>query len=195
MYVHEWMSHTPVTIDEDAPVDEALHVLQTFGTTAMLVVRGPRIVGLAVESDLLQARALGPGTLGRLRLRDAVRPPGLAISPEDTLERAARIMEEHDVPLLPVLAEGRLVGSLSHSDVMRAFRASLGEPGSGARVVFHLDCPETVASNEDVLAGLVRRLRGFIVQNLVVRRSGGATYEVVARVRGRDDGHRREASA
>jgi CBS domain-containing protein len=41
-------------------------------------------------------------------------------SPDDTLERAATLMHEHDVSRLPVIEAGALVGIIARGDVLRA---------------------------------------------------------------------------
>ena len=41
-------------------------------------------------------------------------------SPDDTLERAATLMHEHDVSRLPVTEGGRLVGLIARGDILRA---------------------------------------------------------------------------
>lgn len=41
-------------------------------------------------------------------------------SPDDTLERAATLMHEHDVSRLPVTEGGRLVGIIARGDILRA---------------------------------------------------------------------------
>ena len=46
-------------------------------------------------------------------------------SPDDTLERAATAMHEHDVSRLPVIEGGKLVGLVARGDVLRAV---MGQP-------------------------------------------------------------------
>ncbi|MCU1486041.1 MAG: hypothetical protein JWN67_2787 [Actinomycetia bacterium] len=41
-------------------------------------------------------------------------------SPDDTLERAATLMHDHDVSRLPVIEGGKLVGLVARGDVLRA---------------------------------------------------------------------------
>ena len=43
-----------------------------------------------------------------------------ACSPDDTLERAATLMHEHEVSRLPVTEGGRLVGLIARGDILRA---------------------------------------------------------------------------
>jgi CBS domain-containing protein len=45
-------------------------------------------------------------------------------SPDDTLERAATLMHEHDVSRLPVTEGGKLVGLVARGDILRAVMGS-----------------------------------------------------------------------
>ena len=46
--------------------------------------------------------------------------PVVAIYPEDSLNRAARIMRHHDLPLIPVVKDGRLLGSFGNPELAKA---------------------------------------------------------------------------
>src|ERR1700732_536048 len=48
----------PVTVDEDRPIDDALHDMIHLGVRAMLVVREQRIVGLITSYDIQGERPL-----------------------------------------------------------------------------------------------------------------------------------------
>ncbi|HSH23866.1 MAG TPA: CBS domain-containing protein [Acidimicrobiales bacterium] len=64
------------------------------------------------EEDL--RRAVG-ATVG-----DVMAPEPVSCAEDDTLERAATLMHDHDVSRLPVTADGRLVGIVSRGDILRA---------------------------------------------------------------------------
>jgi len=51
------------------------------------------------------------------------------IGEDDTLERAATLMHDHDVSRLPVVRDGVLVGIISRGDIVRAI---IAEPRSGS---------------------------------------------------------------
>jgi len=50
----------------------------------------------------------------------------ITIGPSEEAATAARTMTEHDVARLPVVAEGRLVGILSRSDLLRGYARTAG---------------------------------------------------------------------
>ena len=57
-------------------------------------------------------------------VRDVMTPHVDACSPDDTLERAATLMHEHEVSRLPVTSGGKLVGIVARGDILRAVMGS-----------------------------------------------------------------------
>ena len=55
---------------------------------------------------------------------DVMTSPATTCSPDDTLERAATLMHEHEVSRLPVTEGGRLVGIVARGDILRAVMSS-----------------------------------------------------------------------
>lgn len=64
------------------------------------------------ESDL--QKALGS------TVREVMSPEPVTCGPDDTMERAATLMHDHEVSRLPVIESGRLVGVISRGDIVRA---------------------------------------------------------------------------
>jgi CBS domain-containing protein len=57
-------------------------------------------------------------------VRDLMSSKPVTIGEDDSIERAATMMHEKDVSRLPVVSDGRLVGIVSGTDVLRAILAS-----------------------------------------------------------------------
>jgi len=57
-----------------------------------------------------------------------------AVEPLDTLEKAALILLDNRLSLLPVVEDGRLVGVLSQSEVLRGLSGALGIGQGGTRL-------------------------------------------------------------
>jgi acetoin utilization protein AcuB len=80
------------------------------------------------------------------------------VGTETTLEEAAQIMLERRIGGLPVVAEGRLVGIITASDVMQAFLDVMGaSKGGSTRIDFILEGEE----------------HGLVEASRVVARDGG----------------------
>ncbi len=70
-------------------------------------------------------RALG-ASVGEVMSKDPV-----TIGEDETLERAATLMHDHEVSRLPVVRDDRLVGLISRTDIVRAIISEPRDPGSG----------------------------------------------------------------
>ena len=105
-----------------------------------------KVIGVVSEADMLAKEALGsepegmPGMIaGMLRHRehekargttagDLMTSPAVTVTPDDTIERAARLMYTRKVKRLPVVdANGHLVGIVSRADVLSVFDRPDGE--------------------------------------------------------------------
>jgi CBS-domain-containing membrane protein len=99
-----------------------------------------KVIGVVSEADMLAKEALSsepqgmPGMIGGLlRHRehekargttagDLMTSPAVTVTPDDTLERAARLMYTRKVKRLPVVdANGHLVGIVGRSDLLAGF--------------------------------------------------------------------------
>jgi len=133
--VGELMSIEPITIGADRPVTEAEQLMTNRGVSGLPVVdRLGRLLGVISQTDLVRAHASGraieswPG----LAARHLMTSPALTIRLDETLLSAARLMEQHHVHRLVVVApDGRHpVGVLSTTDLVRAL-ADLLEAADG----------------------------------------------------------------
>src|SRR5688572_10024857 len=146
MLVREVMTTEILTFVADDRVQDAYERLMDRGVDGAPVVDGAgTVVGMLTTDDLLvQETKLHYPTVVSLfgaylelpsshrkfeqELRKAVgatvddvmtRKP-FTCSPDDTLERAATLLHEHDVSRLPLTEGGKLVGLIARGDILRA---------------------------------------------------------------------------
>ena len=142
MLVGELMTIYPVSISQDSDLRRAAEIMTLAGASDLMVVDAERrFLGVLSEGDLL--RAILPdfdevleagGTLADAFLffvekgRDladrpvapmVIRNP-IVVAPDDEAAQAATIMIQKQVHRLPVVRDGRLVGTVSRSDLCRA---------------------------------------------------------------------------
>jgi len=134
--VGDWMTADPITVEEDATVLEAIHLLKERNIRRLPVMRAGRLVGLVTEKMLLgympaQATSLDQWELHYLLSRTPVRAAMNAtphtVTPETPLADAARLL--HDRKLNGVLvmnARGDLVGLLTTTDALEALVHFIG---------------------------------------------------------------------
>lgn len=161
--VKDVMTTNVFWVQEDAPFAAMAAALRQYRISAFPVVNEKRqVTGVVSEADLLAKEALEggdarmPGMItGILRhrelakargvtARDLMTVPAVTVSPDATVEHAARMMYLHRVKRLPVIdADRRLVGIVSRADVLSVF----GRPDHDIRA----DVVATTAA-DDVLA-------------------------------------------
>jgi len=142
--VKDVMTTRVVSVGKDASFREMAAALREHRISAFPVVDADeKVIGVVSEADLLAKEALGsepqgmPGMItGLLRhaeyakargitAADLMSSPAVTVTPEDTLERAARLMYTRKVKRLPVVDSGaHLVGIISRADVLAVFDRS-----------------------------------------------------------------------
>lgn len=132
MLVREIMSHHPVTVTADTPVKQALVLLAEHRIT-LLPVRGPegRLAGVVSEADLIRdlveedprahERVVDEQWSAHPRVvGDVMSAFAVTVRPETDVAEAVELLTSSTVKSVPVLDhDGRLVGILSRSDVVR----------------------------------------------------------------------------
>jgi CBS domain-containing protein len=120
--VADAMHHGIATCPPSAGIREVAELLAEHGVHCAVVAEPPADDGTptlwGIVSDVDLMRGLGSPvalTAGNLAVLDIV-----TVAPGDELQDAARLMAEHDVAHLIVMADGRPVGVLSTLDVARA---------------------------------------------------------------------------
>lgn len=134
--VERFMTRSPVTVDPEALVKGAAHMMRARKLRHLPVVDHDRqLVGIVTDRDLrqvifdpaIQARlGRAADALGTLRIRDVMTWGVVTVRPETAIRDAAWLMREQRLGALPVVRAGRLVGILTESDVLRAFEETLG---------------------------------------------------------------------
>jgi len=83
------------------------------------VVEGDRPVGIITERDIL--RRVLEVTLApeALKAKEIMSSPLVTISDNATVEEAARVMAERNIKKLPVVQDGRLIGIVTTTDIVR----------------------------------------------------------------------------
>lgn len=148
--VADVMSHNPIVVRPETPLNEAIHILAEKRVSGLPVVNDAgELVGIVSETDLMwQETGVTPPayimfldsviflknpasyerdlhkalgqTVGEVMSRDPV-----TVSPDKLLKDAAQLMHDRSVHRLPVVdANGQVIGILTRGDIVRAMAAS-----------------------------------------------------------------------
>jgi len=140
-FVKDVMTTNVVWVERDTPFAAIAAALHQYRVSAFPVLdETGQVIGVVSESDLLSKLALGggedgmPGMInGILRqhemekaravtAEELMTSPAVTISPDDTLEQAARLMYVRRVKRLPVAdADNHLAGIVSRADVLAVY--------------------------------------------------------------------------
>jgi CBS domain-containing protein len=134
--VGDVMTGKVVSVTADTPYKQIVKSLQRHRVSAVPVVDDEdHVIGIVSEADLLpKLETPDETTFGHKRRRrirakargdiasELMSTPAVTIGPEAAIPAAARIMDSERVKRLPVLDDqGRLVGIVSRSDLLRPF--------------------------------------------------------------------------
>ncbi len=137
--VSDVMTRTVVVVDASAPFKDVVRTMHDHRVSAVPVVdEEQRLVGIVSEADLIlkEDPELEEGVRlfeGRHRRQDREKAAGLlahelmstpvvTVASDATLGEAARLMHRKRVKRLPVVdADGRILGILSRSDLLKVF--------------------------------------------------------------------------
>lgn len=142
--VKDVMTTRVIWVRQDASFKEMATALRESRVSAFPVLDGHgKVTGVVSEADMLTKEALDggydgmPGRItGLLRHKeqekargttaaDLMTHPAVTAGPDDTVEKAARLMYRRKVKRLPVVdADGHLAGIISRADVLSVFDRS-----------------------------------------------------------------------
>jgi acetoin utilization protein AcuB len=114
------MSRRVITIDAGETIATARDLFRRRNIRQVPVLRRKRLVGIVTDRDLRIGNDSNP------QIADVMTPDPLVISPDASVDEAARILRRRKINALPVVDRGRVVGILTTSDVLDAFVAMSG---------------------------------------------------------------------
>ncbi len=123
MKVCEVMTRRVVAATPKASCQEiAKKMLSGYFSGMPVVDEEQRIVGIVSEFDLIKAmQGQGEAGICNATTEEVMSKNPIYIEEDATIEAAIDMMMQHHFVRLPVVSEGKLVGILSRSDILRAF--------------------------------------------------------------------------
>jgi acetoin utilization protein AcuB len=133
MKIRDLMIPNPIAITAHASISDAIELMKANHIRHLPVVsKGRKLEGLVTLADLKQG--LIPSMLGDVDLKDLMIIDPITVAPDDDLETAAQIIYKHKIGGLPVTKNGRLVGIITETDMLRAFIDMMGILSSTSRL-------------------------------------------------------------
>lgn len=132
MQVRKLMAKKLVTIPPGTSILKAIEVMRKNSIRHLPVVDGEKFLGFLTEGDLRQASLLS--MVDKISIEDVMIRNPVSISPDDSVENAARLIFRHKIGGLPVIQDQKLVGILTIVDILKAFITMMGLLKSSSRI-------------------------------------------------------------
>ena len=120
LLVSEIMSENVRTVRPNSTVTEIVRKMNKFEIGSVVVVEGEKPVGIITERDILRRVLEVTLASEALKAKEIMSAPLITISDQSTVDEAARIMIDKRIKKMPVVREGKLVGIVTSTDVMRS---------------------------------------------------------------------------
>ena len=117
MQVTNWMTRNPVCVGPRENLAKAGALMAAGGFRQLPVVDNGNLIGIVTDRDLRQHTGYLESTL----VDAAMTSCPVVISASDSLEVSAKLMIQHKIGAVPVVEQGRTVGIVSTSDLLKAF--------------------------------------------------------------------------
>ncbi|MBF0119878.1 MAG: CBS domain-containing protein [Desulfobacterales bacterium] len=125
MKIKSLMVSNPITITEKASVSDAVEVMKKNRIRHLPVVSNGNILkGFVTLADLKVG--LIPALMQDISLSDLIVKNPLTVEPEDDIEKVAQIIYKHKISGMPVVKNGKLVGIITETDILRTFIEMMG---------------------------------------------------------------------
>jgi acetoin utilization protein AcuB len=191
MLVRKRMTPNPITVSPDTSVSDGMALMREKKVRRLPVLDSHgQLVGIVSDSDLLYASP-SPATslsvweihdlLYKLKIDKVMTRDVITVTEDTPLEEAARIMADRRIGGLPVMADKKLVGIITETDVFKAFVGQLGARRTGVRV--SVSVPEakgTMAKLANAIASVGGNIVGVGLSDPIP--SAGEDWEITVKV-------------
>lgn len=125
--VADIMTPNPVTVTPRNAIRTAINLMREGGYRRLPVVDRGRLVGIITDRDLRRA-ANSPFVvreqwydnfiLDHIEVGSCMTPNPMTVDPSTPVAEAARLMRDHKIGGLPVMADGQLVGIITETNLL-----------------------------------------------------------------------------
>ena len=129
MLVRDLMTPSPITVSSETPMFDARQLMQAQRIRHLLVTDGDELLGIVTDRDIRlnwpsQATSLSVWELNYLLARvtvgEIMNSAVIRIGPYRNSREAARLMLDHRIGALPVTEDGKVIGIVTETDLLRA---------------------------------------------------------------------------
>jgi signal-transduction protein with cAMP-binding, CBS, and nucleotidyltransferase domain len=106
-------------LESDANVDDATELMKKKNSRSVLVSRLGEVVGIVSKTDILFKVMSQGRNPSKVKLREIMTCPVLAVGPKATVKEALSVMDKHNVRQIMVHAYAAVVGTVTRDDIFQ----------------------------------------------------------------------------
>ncbi|MBP1746084.1 MAG: domain containing protein [Deltaproteobacteria bacterium] len=146
------------SIDSHCPISEAKSIMVKYNINALPVLNNERIVGI-ISRQIVEKAAFHK--LEEIPVQEYMSTEASTVKPDDSIERAKEIIIGGNQRFLPVAKDGKLVGAITRTDLLRVLEDEITKSVRG-KMEFH----ETYQKRKNVRKLMEERLEKKTLKKL-----------------------------
>jgi acetoin utilization protein AcuB len=173
MLVENWMNPKVITVDVNDSMLEATKVLKENQIRHLPVLRGGKLVGIVTDRDLKRASPSDATSLeahellyiiANIKVGEIMTRNPITVPYDFTVEEAAEVLMKNRISGMPVVdKEGKVVGTITQTDIFRVFLSLTGLAKRGIHFGFLLeDSPGSIKEVADVIRRFGGRMTSIL---------------------------------
>jgi CBS domain-containing protein len=115
--VQDVMTRDPITLPPSASMVDAAKTMRESGIGDVVVADDDQLIGIVTDRDIVVRGLAEDRDPHTTPLMDISSREITAVSPDDPIENAVRLIREHAIRRLPVVSGGRIVGIVTLGDL------------------------------------------------------------------------------
>ena len=117
-FVNQVMSKNILTAEKSTSLQDAAQEMKRLGVGCVIVTKESKPIGIITERDFV-TKVAADGRPLFTEISEVMSAPLITIEPEETIWEASEIMKEKLIHKLPVIDDGRILGVITTSDIVR----------------------------------------------------------------------------
>ncbi len=117
------MNNNAIILEADSTLDEAIKLMKERNQRSVLASHKGEVVGMVSKTDILYKVTSEGKNPSKIKLREIMTSPVLAVNPQNTIKDALTIMNKRNVRQLMVHAYSAVLGIISREDISRKMEA------------------------------------------------------------------------
>lgn len=115
--IEHFLNTNVVILEGDKYADEALRLMKERGVRSILISHLGEVVGIVSKTDILFKVMSQGRNPGKVRLREIMTSPVMAVGPQNTVQETLTIMERHVIRQVIASSHSAVLGMVSRDDI------------------------------------------------------------------------------